>query len=678
MDKRAAAERIEKLRDVIEHHRYLYHVLDTQEISDAALDSLKHELFALEQAFPDLITNDSPTQRVGGAPREMFTKYRHGERMLSMEDVFSREEFEGWARRARKAGWSGDARFFCMTKIDGLAISLTYEGGKMTVAATRGDGFVGEEVTENVRTIESVPLRLRQIEDADRDRFVSDFGLSPLVIDRIRAGNFVVRGEVFMRKEDFENLNRRREKDGETLFANPRNVSAGSIRQLDSKVTASRPLRYRAWHLDDIGQGTQGASMAILEMLGFNTAPGAVVDGVEAAEAYFEQLDQDRDGLAYWIDGLVVRVDDLVAYKGLGVVGKTPRGLVAWKFPAEEVTTQLASVDWQVGRTGKLTPVATVKAAEVAGTTVTHATLHNVDEIRRLGVKIGDTVILKKAGDIIPKIVKVLEDLRTGEEVDVEIPDACPVCEGGLESPEGAVDLFCENDVCFSKEKERILHAARAFDVVGLGGKTVERFLEIGLISSPADLFRLTSGDIRDLEGFGDTSAEKLVEEIVKKKSIGFDKYLQALSISNVGEQTARDLAKAFEGVEGLMEASRDRLMTIDDVGPVVADSILAFFGSDRGRRLVADFAEVGVVVEMDSDNQGGIFDGKTFVLTGTMSVSREVIAGMIRERGGKVSSSVSKKTDYLVAGENAGSKKDKAEVAGVEILSEAAFRDML
>ena len=680
MTKADAKKRIKKLREVIAHHRYLYHVLDTQEISDAAHDSLKHELFELEQQFPDLITKDSPTQRVGGEPREAFKKVKHLERMLSMEDVFTLDELEKWAARAEKVHGKVIKDFYCMTKVDGLAISLVYKDGVLEVAATRGNGLVGEEVTQNAKTIESIPLRLKTLTDAQCKALKTNFGLSESLLTRLKSQSdtFEVRGEIYMRKDDFEKMNRKRKKAGEAEFANPRNVSAGSIRQLDSKITASRPLRFLAWHLGDIGQTSQEATIEILRLLGFKTVPGAKLSGVKDVDGYFKKLSSRREKLDYWIDGVVVRVDNLGVYKDLGVVGKTPRGLVAWKFPPEESTTRVVSVAWSVGRTGKLTPIATVEPTFIAGTTVTHATLHNLDEIKRLGVKVGDTVILTKAGDIIPKITSVLEDLRTGKETSIRAPQTCPVCEAKTVSREGAVDLVCSNKSCFSIERERILHAARAFDVMGLGGKTVERFITEGLLGSPLDLFRLTPGDIDGLEGFGDVSAKKLVDEIASKKQIDFSKFITALSISNVGEQTAIDLAQEFGSIQKLAGASNERLVEIKDVGEIVANSIVEFFASDRAKEWLEGYEELGITINAPK-RRGSKLKGKTFVLTGSLStMTRDEATASIRMNGGDVSSSVSKKTNYVVAGSDPGSKFDKAKDLGIPTLSEKAFSAML
>ena len=658
MNKVEAKRRIRKLKEVIEHHRYLYHVLDTQEISDGALDSLKHELEELEEQFPGLITKDSPTRRVGGQPLEKFEKVPHRSRMLSMNDVFSLEELEQWETRAVKIHDGSVAPYSVMTKVDGLAISLLYVDGQLDVAATRGDGRVGENVTQNVRTISAIPLKLKE---------------------NIK-GTVEVRGEIYMKKKDFEKLNKAQEKAGKATFANPRNVSAGSIRQLDPSIAARRPLTFRAWHLegDGVMESTQQDRFDRLKKLGFPIVEHKTCKDLKEVDAYFKSLDKKRDKLAYWIDGLVVRVNRQDIYDSLGVVGKTPRGLIAWKFAPEESTTTAESVQWFVGRTGKLTPVATVAPTFIAGTTVTHATLHNADEIKRLGLKIGDTVVLTKAGDIIPKITNVLADLRTGKEKAVPLPKKCPVCDANVERRDGGVDLICTNRSCFSMERERILHAARAFEIDGLGGKTVERFVQIGLLTSPADLFTLSVDDIKDLEGFGEVSAQKLVKEISQRKQISLPAFLVSLSIPQVGEETAHALARAFGSIEDVRRATKEQLMDVQDIGEIVADSIVSFFGRPQTDELLAAYTDRGIRIQQVKKISSKL-TGKTFVLTGTLTtMTREEAKSQVRALGGDVSGSVSKKTSFVVVGENPGSKLAKAQDLGVKTLSEKAFSAML
>lgn len=678
--KAEAKKRIEKLRKEVEHHRYLYHVKDKIEISDAALDSLKHELYELEQQFPDLITPDSPTQRVGGEPLPKFKKTTHRSRMFSMEDVFNQEEFSAWVKRLTKYGGKAVEDFYCMTKIDGLAISLTYQDGQLAVGATRGNGTIGENVTQNVKTIESIPLKLRKLTDGEVKKLAAKFKLSRSVQQFLQThkGTIDIRGEVYMTKKDFATMNTARQKRGEEASANPRNISAGSVRQLDPKVTASRPLRFRAWHLDDIGQGTQEVSIEILRLLGFKVAEGSHAKNEVAVEKYFSAVEKKREKIDYWIDGVVVRVNSFAHYTRLGVVGKTPRGLVAWKFPPEESTTRVLEVNWFVGRTGKLTPVAIVEPTFIAGTTVQNVTLHNPDEIKRLGVKLGDTVILTKAGDVIPKITKVLPKLRTGKEKTIKVPVKCPVCDSKLNASSSGVDVVCTNKNCFSMERERILHAVRAFDMMGMGPKIVERFINEGLLRSAPDIFRLKIEDIAPLEGFGKVSANKIVDEIASKKEIELAHFLVALSIPNVGYETSLTLADQFGSIEKIAKAKKEELIEVQDVGEIVADSIIDFFQSNHAKEMIKDYASVGVTI-VKPKKKGRKFAGKTFVITGTLEqMSRDEAKDRIRDLGGNISGSVSKKTDFVVVGENPGSKHAKAQELGVKILSEKQFLSML
>ncbi|MCH8049202.1 NAD-dependent DNA ligase LigA [Patescibacteria group bacterium] len=678
--KAQAKKRIEKLKQVITRHRYLYHVLDRQEISDAALDSLKHELYTLEQQFPEFMTPDSPTQRVGGKPRAQFKKIKHLSPMLSMEDVFTEEEFSAWVVRLKKVGGKKVEDFYCMTKIDGLAISVVYQDGLLQAAATRGDGKIGEEVTQNIKTIEAIPLRLRVPTESEVKKLIKAFDLPNSVERVLRSvkGTIEIRGEVFMSKKDFEKMNKEQKKKGETTFANPRNASAGSVRQLDPKISAARPLDFRAWQLSDIGQKTHTAGMEILKLFGFKTVIGTHAETEKAVESYQASALKKRERFAYWIDGIAVRVNDIKHFDDLGVVGKTPRGLVAWKFPAEEATTRVLEVRWYVGRTGKLTPVAKVEPTFIGGTTVQNATLHNADEIKRLGVKIGDTVILTKAGDIIPKITKALKDLRSGKERFIHIPKRCPVCGSKIESRSGVVDLFCTNKNCFSMERERILYAARAFDIMGLGGKTVERFINAGMLTSPPDLFTLKATDIQDLEGFAEVSAQKLVDEIASKKEIGLANFIVALGIPNVGEETAITLADHFGSIKRLVKANADELKAIPDIGDIVAQSIIDFFSSALAKKLLGAYEDVGVKIKA-MKKKGKKLADETFVLTGTLvSMHRDEAKDKIRDLGGRVSESVSKETNFVVVGEKPGSKFDQAKKLGVKTLSEKAFLDML
>lgn len=679
--KSEAAERILKLRQLIDKYRYEYHVLDTQEVSDAVNDSLKHELYQLEQAYPDLIVADSPTQRIGGKPLDKFNKIEHVYPMLSMEDVFSFAELGDWEARLLKIREGQSTDYYAMLKIDGLAVSIVYQDGLLVTAATRGDGKIGEEVTNNIKTIEAVPLALRAPDEAELQSLQATFGVSAEMIEKIRSrvGRIEIRGEVYMPKAAFEAMNQERAKKGEETFANPRNVSAGSIRQLDPAIAASRPLDYMAWRLEtELGEMTQTLGVEILKLFGFKTSIGQQCENLKAVKAFFEAMGKKRDKLDFWIDGVVVRVNDNVAYKQLGVVGKTPRGLVAWKFPAEEATTVVESVDWFVGRTGALTPVATVAPTFVAGTTVTHASLHNADEIERLGLRVGDTVILTKAGDIIPKIMKVLTELRTGHEQPVMIPEQCPVCDAPTKRVEGEVALMCSNTSCYAKEREKVLYAARAFGIDGLGDRIVEKLLDAGLVKTPPDIFRLQAADFLGIEGFAELSAKKLYDQIQTRKDIELAPFIVSLGVRHVGAETAFALSLAFGTIDNIASASLDELERVPDVGVTVAQSIHEFFQSEHGKHMIKDFAEVGVMIKQAKAIKR-VLDGQRFVVTGTLeSIGREEAKDKIRLLGGNVSESVSKKTDFVVVGENPGSKADKAQELGVKILSEAEFLRML
>ena len=669
MDKKQAQKRVEKLKEVIAEHRYNYHVLDKQTMSDAALDSLKHELFELEQEHTDLITSDSPTQRVGGEPLEKFQKVTHSRPMLSMEDVFTQNEFEAWIKRIEKiaipiTNYQFPITFFCMPKLDGLAIAIVYENGMLSTAATRGNGKVGEEVTQNVKTIESVPLTLRTPKGVKLPERVE------------------VRGEVYFPTKDFEKLNKRMHKEGRSEFANPRNAAAGSIRQLDSKIAARRGLAFVAWDLDgDFGQKTMEDEWKLMKEIGFKPVPESkLYKTVGDVEKHWHELQEKREKLGYWVDGMVVRVNDNSLYDDLGVVGKTPRGLVAWKFPAEEATTVINEIKWTVGRTGALTPVAVVEPTWIGGTTVQHASLHNPDEIERLDVRIGDTVVLYKAGDIIPKIKEVVTGLRPKGTSKAVIPASCPVCGGEVERRKGEVVLYCTNKNCFVQDREAILHAARAFEIDGIGPQTIAALLENGIITGPADLFSLQSGDITGLEGFGEVSAKKLVDEIQDRKKISLSRFILSLGIRNVGEQTAIDLATHFSKLDEFMQASKEQLEQIEGVGGIVADSIVEFFEKQLNQDLVQTYLDHGIKINTQITSVASQpLSGSSFVVTGTMSqMSREEAKQAIRDAGGKVSGSVSKKTDFVVVGENPGSKAEKAEELGVRVLSENEFLVMI
>ncbi len=665
MNLKEAKDRVVKLRDTIAKERYNYHVLDKQTMSDPALDSLKHELYELEQEYPELITSDSPTQRVGGQPLDKFEKVRHSERMLSMEDVFSEDEFQAWYERIGKLLDQPRFTVFCMVKLDGLAITLTYQDGILVQAATRGDGVVGENITSNIKTIESIPLRLRDSKSAQK----------------ALKGTFEVRGEVYFPVDEFKKYNQQLKKQGKKEFANPRNAAAGTVRQLDPRITAERKLSFLAWDIvTDIGQKTHDNEWKILHQLGFKVSPEfQVTKSVGEVKDYWNKMQDKRENMNYWIDGTVIRVNNNQQFAKLGVVGKTPRGLVAWKFPAEEATTVVEDVEWFVGRTGALTPVAIVKPTWIGGTTVKHASLHNADEIKRLDLRIGDTVILVKAGEIIPKVVRVLNEMRPSNVRRIEPPRHCPVCGSETKRKEGEVATYCTNDDCPAKDQGRILHAVRAFEIDGLGDSIVAQLLEAGLIQSAPDLFTLKPEELLELEGFAKVSATKLKKAIADKKTIPLDRFLVALGIRHVGEQTARDIADHFGSLDRIISAKAEDLNTIPGIGNVVAESLHSFFSSETNQDLIEDYKKHGVKVGSTKTGQTKPLSGQSFVFTGSMkTMSRDEAKQRVRDLGARTPGSVSKETTYLVVGEKPGSKLAKAKKVGVSVLSEDDFLAIL
>lgn len=677
-----AKQRIAKLTSEIDRYRYEEHVLDALSISPAALDALKHELYTLEQAYPEYIRPDSPTQRVAGAVAAGFQKVPHLVPMLSLEDAFSRQEMDEWLVRLQKLIPRAGFEFFAEVKMDGLAVSLVYQDGVFVEGSTRGDGRVGEDVTENLKTIESIPLRLRQPSEKEIDEFlateivkdpkhVRSFLLNP-------RGRFEVRGEVYMSERQFKTMNEELAKTGQPVFANPRNASAGSIRQLDSRIAAARKLSFFGYGaIGEMGLTTHHQAHQLIELLGIPQNPrNHLCKTLTDVERFHAEIIEQREKLGYWTDGIVVNVDSDEVFERLGVVGKTPRGAIAWKFPAEQGTTIVRDIQVSVGRTGALTPVAIMNPVALAGTTVTRASLHNQDEIDRLDLRIGDTVIVEKAGDIIPKIIQVLPALRTGKERVFQMPKQCPICGSPVERREDEVATVCVNRQCFAQELARLLHfvARDAFDMRGLGDKIMEQLIQEGLVHEPADLFKLTAGDLEALERFAEVSANKLVQQIQSHRSIGLERFILALGIRHVGAQTAIDLAHAFGSIEALRRATEEQLFTIDGIGEVVARSVLSFFQDpieqDRLTNLLAE-----VQVEMVTPKAAGPLTGTSWVFTGTLSsMSRDQAKEKVRALGATVSESVSKKTNFVVVGEEAGSKADKAQKLGVTILDEQAF----
>ena len=709
MNKEEAKKRVEKLRKVINHQRYLYHVLDRIDLSDAALDSLKHELKKWEDEFPDLITSDSPTQRVGGAALDKFQKVSHAVPMLSLEDVFSEEEFSDWVGRIQKiagSGTSGDGdsnkkstdvplpAIFAELKFDGLAVSLIYKDGVLIQGATRGDGEVGEDVTQNLRTIESIPLRLEL-----HGTLAKNFSRQADAIERaLSEGIIEIRGEVIITKKNFEKINAAQKKKGEKIYANPRNLAAGSIRQLDPAITVSRHLDFFAYDIvTDFGQKTHSEEHDLLQLLGFKSDGAAKrLTGVGEVSKFRNEIAKKREALAYHVDGIVVQVDTNELFEKLGVVGKAPRGAIAFKFPPEETTTRVLDIRSQVGRTGVLTPVAHLEPVNIGGVVVSRATLHNADEIERLGVKIGDTVVVGRAGDVIPDIRAVLKDLRTGKEKPFHMPKSCPVCGNQVEHPEGEVAYRCVNKKCPALQRKGLYHfiSRKAFDIDGLGPKTVNVLLDQGLIQDAADLFELKEGDLAPLERFGEKSAANVVRAISERTRITLPRFLYALGILHIGEETALLLArqvatkikmqkskcKIEEVSYDLQKLTITELQKIPDVGPKVAESIYSWFHDKHNIVFLEKLDRAGIRVELQKFQVSSFkFQDKTFVFTGELeSITRDEAKEKVRVLGGDVSESVSKKTSYVVAGENPGSKYDKAKRLGVKIVSEEEFLQLV
>jgi len=686
MKREEAKNRIEKLKALINHHRYLYHVKDRQKISEFALDSLKHELFQLEQQFPEFISADSPTQRIGGKPRQDFKKVGHSALMLSMEDIFSEKELQDWEdyiKRLLLTRSVGDEskdssssslslressllEYFVELKIDGFAINLIYENGIFVRGATRGDGKIGEDVTQNLKTIESIPLKL-EIENLK------------LKIPE----QFIVRGEVYMAKNDFEKFNEEQQKSGLPLFANPRNLAAGSIRQLDPKLAASRPLKFLAYDIiTDFGQKKHSEEHAILPSLGFKTDFGKICRNLKEVIEFWQEVNKKRETLPFLIDGIVVSINNNSLFQKLGVAGKSPRAIRAFKFSPKQATTKILDIVFQVGRTGAITPVANLEPVQISGVTVSRATLHNKDEILRLGVKISDTVIVGRAGDVIPNVIKVLSELRTGREKEVHFPKNCPVCGTKLVRPDDQVIWRCLNKNCGARKREFLQYFAskKAFDIEGLGPKIIDQFQDSGLISQASDFFKLKKEDLLSLDRFAEKKAQNIVGAIEKSKTITLPRFIFSLGILHVGEETAIDLADYFGNISKLSRADMGELEKIPNVGPKVAESIYNWFKSPLNQKLVEDLIKSGVKIEYQKSNiKNQKLEGLTFVLTGSLkTMSREKAKEKIQLLGGKVTDSVSQKTSFVVAGKDPGSKLAKAQKLGVKILSEQEFFKIL
>lgn len=664
MTEAQAKARLAKLRSEIERHRYRYHVLDQQEISDAALDSLKRELVTIEAAFPHLVTPDSPSQRVAGKPLPQFKKVAHRQPALSLEDMFSADDLAEWEQRNEKILGRKPGAYFCELKLDGLTCVLTYRDGVLAQAATRGDGRVGEDVTHNIRTIENVPLRLRGA------------GVPALV---------ELRGEVVMARQVLEQLNAGLRAEGQQPFANVRNAAAGSIRQLDPAVAASRRLDFLPFELlTDLGQRTHSQSHRMMADLGFAVEPHSeVCRDLAAVQRFLQRWESRRKSLRWQTDGAVIVVDDVADERSLGSVGKAERWMAAFKFAAEQATTQVLDIVVQVGRTGALTPVAVLEPVQLAGTTVSRATLHNADEIARLDVRVGDTVILQKAGDIIPDIVQVLPRLRPAGTKAFRMPSRCPACGSSVAKAGDEVNIRCTNRQCYAARVAGVTHFAsrRAMEIVGLGERVVAQLMELGLVATPVDLFKLQAEDLAGLPGFAQVKAAKLVAAIGARRKPELARFIFALGIRHVGEGTAAALALRFRTLAKLRAATLEQLEAVPDVGTVVAASVAEFFASAAGRALVDGLVESGVQPRAAAAVPAGEqpLVGRTYVLTGSLgSMTREEASAALIRLGAKVTDSVSAKTSAVIAGADPGSKVAKARGLGVPVLGEADLQKLL
>ena len=656
-------QKIEALREKIRYHEHLYYVLDNPEISDTEFDKLMQQLQQLEAEHPTLIAPDSPTQRVGGKPREGFVKVRHSSPMLSLDNTYNEEELRAWERRVHELTGRKDVDYVCELKLDGMSLSLGYDDGQLARGITRGDGTVGEDVTLNVRTVRSVPLSIPK----------EKLKKAGIPVD------FEVRGELLMPLAAFKKMNEERETKGLSLFANPRNATAGTVRQLESKVTAQRRLDYFAYGLLQNGRtyfDRHSKTLDALEAAELKVNPNRkLVHSMEQVWDFIGQWEGKRDSLPYEIDGIVVKVDRVALQDELGVTGKAPRWAIAYKYAARAGITKLEDIRVQVGRTGKLTPVAELAPVSIGGTTVRNATLHNMDEIERLGVKIGDWVQVERGGDVIPKVAKVIADQEhpRGHKT-FHMPELCPVCGTKVVRTEGEVDYRCVNANCPAKLRETILHFASrgVMNIDGMGEALVNQLTERGLVKDVADIYKLTKKELLSLERFADKSAQNILDEIENSKKLPLERVIYGLGMRFVGERTAQFLAEHFGSMEALERASQEELQDVNEVGPRIADSIVEFFNLPANRKLVERLRAAGLTLSGQKKERGTKLAGKTFVLTGTLAkYTRDEAKKMIEDAGGKVTGSVSKKTDYVVAGTDAGSKLDKANQLGVKVIDE-------
>src|SRR5271167_641537 len=662
-------KKIEALRDKIRLHEHLYFVLDAPEISDAEFDQLMNQLKMLEAKHPTLVTPDSPTQRVGGKPREGVVKAAHSSPMLSLDNTYSVDELRNWERRVHELSGRKDIDYVCELKLDGMSLALIYEDGKLVRGITRGDGSVGEDVTLNVRTVRSVPLSIPK----------EKLKKAGIPVD------FEVRGELLMPTASFKKINEERERNGLPTFANPRNFTAGTVRQLDSNVTAERRLDYFPYILLQNGRpysDHHSKTLSALDTAGFKVNPNhKLVRSMDEVWAFIQRWEEKRDSLPYEIDGIVIKVDRTSLQDELGFTGKAPRWAIAYKYAARAGITKLESVRWQVGRTGKLTPVAELVPVAIGGTTVRNATLHNVDEIERLGIKIGDWVQVERGGDVIPKVSKVIEDKNHPRgKTEIEIPEKCPVCGNKVVRTEGEVDYRCVNANCPAKLLGTVLHFASrgVMNIDGMGDALVTQLTDRGLVKNVADIYKLSRADLLSLERMGEKSAQNILDEIQASKKLPLERVIYGLGIRFVGERTAQFLAEHLGSMDALMNASEEELQQVNEVGPRIAQSIVEFFQEPRNRELVKRLRDAKLRFAGTRKERGTKLAGKTFVLTGTLTRPRDQVKKMIEDAGGRVAGSVSKKTDYVVAGTDAGSKLDKAKELEVSVIGEEELGKLL
>jgi DNA ligase (NAD+) len=680
MNKEEAKKRLVQLRKEINDHRYRYNVQDKPVISDAAYDSLFHQLTKIEESYPDLITADSPSQRVGDHPEKKFEKVKHDTRMLSINDVFTIQELKKWEERLVKLGAGSAIRehgYFVELKMDGLAVSLVYKDGILVQGSTRGDGTTGENVTSNLKTISSIPLRIEN--HGNVKKLLCSRGE-----DSALKGKFEVRGEAFLSTHDFEKLNAERKKAGLPVYANPRNIAAGSIRQLDPKVTAGRELDFFVYGIaTKIGLNLHHLEHELAECLGFRVNKNnKLCKNLQEVEEYLKHWEKSREKLPYQTDGVVVVLDDKKAFDRLGVVGKAPRGMIAFKFAAEEATSKIIDIAVQVGRTGKLTPVAIMEPTLVAGSTVSRATLHNADEIGRKDIKIGDTVIIRKAGDVIPEVKEVIKNMRSGDEKAFHMPRVCPVCGGKVMKKEGEVDSYCADKNCSVRQKRQLefFVSKNAFNIEGLGPKIIEQLINEGLVGDPSDLFKLREGDLEPLERFAEKSAQNIIESIANSKEISLERFIYALGIRHVGAETANDIAEQFGTIEKVLSLKKEDLDLLYGVGEAVGSSFEEYFSEKKHLDMIRDLQKLGVKIKpFHSPVVSKKLNDKSFVVTGSLeSMPRDDAHKLIVKNGGRVASAVTSKTDYLVVGDEPGSKLEKAKKYGTKILEEKDFLKMV